>query len=151
MAYYFSYDIKGLYPELQKIPEHDLLYNESKLHSTMLYIQENYKEGSDTISFPNRKTTIKGVEVWGTDNNNFYLVAVLNDPGSNLKKTYEQLKAMTNTLDERGLNPHISLQKTKLKEDLMLPEKLQGLIGVEVELHNFRCLLPKAKSIKPRL
>lgn len=104
MAYHFSYDIKGLYHELQKVPEYQLLYNESKLHSTMLYVNEGYKEGSAEISFPNRKTTIKDIEVWGTDHNNFYLVATLNDPGSNLKKTYEQLKEMTGAIDERGAN-----------------------------------------------
>ena len=151
MAYYFSYDIKGLYAELQKNTDSHLLYDESHLHATILYVNDNYKEGNNTISFPNRTTTIKDIQIWATEHNNFYLVAVLDDPESNLKKTHEELKALTNTVDERGLNPHISLQKTKLKEGLMSPENLQGLIGLEVELYNFRCVLPKAKSIIPKL
>jgi len=144
MAYYFSYDILGLYPELQKSGDSHLLYPESKLHATMLYVHDEYKNGFEQINFPPQKSTIKAIEVWGTDK--FYLVALLTDPRSELKTIHEQLKDVSANVEDRHFNPHISLQNSANKDELLNPHSLEFLIGLEVELYNFRCIAVRPKS-----
>lgn len=141
MAYYFSYNTKGLYPILQgNLPSNilDNLYSESKLHCTMLYSNGEYQKPYGKLKLPEVESTITEFSIWETFPG-FVLVARLED--KELQEFHSFIKeTFSLTHGNENFNPHITLQKADSREDLIPMEKLEFLIGQKVTLNSFRCI-----------
>lgn len=146
MSFYFSYDAGSIHKVIEKNLEKEVvskMYTEEELHCTMLFSDDSYKSEYNEVSYPEVKTTIQSLEIWQA-HNGYVLVARLED--SQLKEYNQNMQDTMNIKDTHPtFKPHITIQKETNKEDLCKVEKLTFLIGQEVLLNNFNCLIPKNK------
>lgn len=146
MGFYFSYDAGSLHKVIEENLDKsvvDKMYSEQELHCTMLYSDEEYKQEYGQASFPDVKTTIQSFEIWQS-HNGFVLVARLDD--TVLKEFNQIIRDNFGLVDSNPIfKPHLTLQKKINKEDLVDMKELDFLIGKEVFLENFNCLIAKNK------
>lgn len=147
MSFYFSYDADQLHTIIESKCSQEVmqkLYTKDELHCTMLFSNGEFQKEYNTLKFDKTTVTVKELAMW-EHKGRFFIVAKID--GDKLYEYHDKIKETFNLKDDGDFLPHVTLQRTNNKDDLININDLNYLVGHSIELKDFRCIPMKNKNI----